>query len=376
MDTPLRIAFLDSWRPSAFDGSGTAVGISSLTLALRDLGHEVDLIRPSRGAGSLPWRLAFNLKLPGLLRSGASYHLVVGFDLDGFRWASAADRSSPYIVCLKGIAVDEARFSRSASERIRLSVLGWLERGNALGADRVLVPSRYSAEVARARYRISDELLRVVPEAVDLRPWEEMRSAKKAVPSAANTVERPTVLSVAHQYRRKGTATLLLAMQAVLKAHPNALLLIIGGGPELPRLRRLSRKLGLEPAVTFRGEVNEDDEVRAAFFDADLFCLPSLQEGFGIVFVEAMAAGLPIVAARSGAVPEIVEHEETGLLVPPGDARSLADALTKLLADQGARARMGAAGVRKAKAYDLELLGRRFLAATQPLLSSERQARH
>ena len=137
MDTPLRIAFLDSWRPSAFDGSGTAVGISGLTLALRDLGHEVELIRPSRGAGSLPWRLAFNLKLRGLLRSGASYDLVVGFDLDGFRWASAADRRSPYIVCLKGMAVDEARFSRFANERLRLLVLGWLERGNALGADRV-----------------------------------------------------------------------------------------------------------------------------------------------------------------------------------------------------------------------------------------------
>ena len=371
MERPLRIAFLNSWKPSAFDGSGTAVGISSLTLALRHLGHEVDLIQPSRGAGALPWRLTFNLKLPGLLRSRASYDLVVGFDLDGFRWASAADRRSPYIVCLKGIAADEARFSRSAYEHLRLSMLGWLERGNALGADRVLVPSRYSADVARERYHVSDDLLRVVPEAVDLRPWKEMQAAKRAVLSTAKTVGRPTILSVARQYPRKDTETLLRSMQEVLKAHSDALLIIIGGGPELPRLRKLSRRLDLDEAVIFRGSISADDEVREAFFNAHVFCLPSRQEGFGIVFLEAMAAGLPTVAVRAGAVPEIVDHEQTGLLVPPGNARALAGALTKLLTDQEARARMGSAAARKSREYDLDVVGRRFLTATRPILSNE-----
>jgi glycosyltransferase involved in cell wall biosynthesis len=160
-------------------------------------------------------------------------------------------------------------------------------------------------------------------------------------------------------------------MQAVLKAHSDALLIIIGGGPELPRLRKLSRKLNLDRAVIFRGSISADSEVRKAFFDAHVFCLPSRQEGFGIVFLEAMAAGLPIVAVRAGAVPEIVDHEQTGLLVPPGNARALAGALTNLLADEEARARMRSAAARKSREYDLDVVGRRFLTATRPILSNE-----
>jgi glycosyltransferase involved in cell wall biosynthesis len=182
MDGALRIAFINSWRSESFDGSGTAVGIRNLASGLAVLGHEVDVVRPKGGRSALAHRLLFNLRLPSRLRASARFHLVVGFDIDGFRWARARGAGTPYVVALKGIAADEARFSRGTGERLLLSALARLERRNALGADRVLVPSRYSAGVARNAYGVPEERIGVVPEAVDLAPWRAIRASSPVTP--------------------------------------------------------------------------------------------------------------------------------------------------------------------------------------------------
>jgi phosphatidyl-myo-inositol dimannoside synthase len=198
--------------------------------------------------------------------------------------------------------------------------------------------------------------------------WRELRSERARAGTPANRAEGPAILSVARQYPRKDTATLLRAMPRVIEAHPAARLAIIGGGPELPRLRKLAEQLGLGEAVTWHGEVRDDEDVRRSFFDADVFCLPSLQEGFGIAFAEAMAAGLPVVAARAGAAPEVVRDGVTGVLVAPGDHVAVSDALIRLLGDPGTRAQMGAAASRHAERYDLESVGRAFLDEVRPLI--------
>jgi len=366
MDGSLRIAFINSWRSESFDGSGTAVGIRSLAKGLALLGHEVSVVRPKGGSPGLARRLLFNLRLPSQLRNSAPFHLVVGFDIDGFRWAPAQRTDVPYVVSLKGIAADEARFSRSWGERAFLSMLARIERRNALAADRVLVPSRYSAGIARHAYGIPEERIGVVPEAVDLAPWRAVRAARDEVRTERGEVDARssptlTILSVARQYPRKDTATLLRAMPSVLARHAGARLRVIGGGPELDLLARMARELRIDHALDFRGAVPSDGDVRAAFLHADVFCLPSLQEGFGIAFVEAMAAGLPVVAARAGAVPEVVEDGITGLLVPPGDPSGVAAALIRLLDDREARLRMGEEGSRQAERFDLQRVARRFL---------------
>jgi glycosyltransferase involved in cell wall biosynthesis len=219
--------------------------------------------------------------------------------VDGVFWGRSPQRTSPYVLALKGIAADEARFSRSISERLLLSTLARWEKSNAEGADLVLVPSAYSAEIARTEYGCRDGRLRVVPEPIDLSLWEP-HHPPLPLPS------RPTILSVARQYPRKDTGTLLRAALRVRREIPELHLRIVGGGPDLETLRGLSHKLGLDRSVTFHGAVQDDREVRAAYQEAHLFALPSLQEGFGIVFLEAMASGLPVVATRAGAAPEVI----------------------------------------------------------------------
>lgn len=359
----LDIAFLDSWRTGAWDGSGTAVGISGLRHGLETLGHRVEVLRPpagpARSSHGLAGRLAYNWRLPRRLHDlGGKADLIVGFDLDGVRWSRRRPRNAPpYLVSLKGIADDEARFAASRSEALHLRLLGALERRNARGADRVLVPSRYSEAVAKDRYGIDPDRIRVVPEAVDTTPFEALRRTRPPRPEA------PTVLSVARQYPRKDTATLLRALPLVRERIPEVRLRIIGGGPELPRLLALARELRLGRSVAFEGAVPDDAEVHRAYFEAHVFCLPSRQEGFGIVFVEAMAAGLPIVAARAGAVPEVVEEGTTGLLVPPRSPEPLADALIRLLEDDAERERLAAAGPERARRFAPGAIAERFLDA-------------
>mgnify|MGYP003579689972 CR=1 FL=1 len=94
---------------------------------------------------------------------------------------------------------------------------------------------------------------------------------------------------------------------------------------------------------------------------AHCFCLPPVQEAFGLVFAEAVAAGLAVVACRAAAVPEIVEDRRTGLLVNPGSPEELAMALETLLTNHGLRASLGQAGAERIAAYDLEPVARRFV---------------
>lgn len=337
------------------------MAISTLALGLEGLGHRVESVRPTR----LPLplflkRVAYNARLP--LRLGCrDPDLAVGFDVDGFLLPAA--RPFPLVVQLKGIAADEARFERGLP-RWHLRALAALEGRNARGADRVLIPSRYSARRAREAYDLDPDGVRVVPEALD----PETRSALSGRDGDRGASGPPTVLSVAHQYPRKNTRTLLRAFPRVLETLPGARLRVVGGGPRVAELRLLVRKLDLEGRARILGPLPEPADLWDEFAGADCFCLPSLQEGFGIVFLEAMAAGLPIVAGRAGAVPEVVAHDEVGLLVDPTDADALAAALVRVLTDDGLAHRLASAGRERVDDYTPEASARRFLEAVDDLL--------
>ncbi len=358
MPAPLRIAFLDSWKTSPHQGSGTAVGIGGLAAGLRVLGHHVQVLRPHPTPGDptaeqlLRRRIAFNLELEARLDAVGPFDLLVGFDIDGVFLRAGPHR--PLILGLKGVAADEVRFAQGR-DRAVLKTLARFEARNAATSSLVVVPSRYSADVVSRAYRVPEASIAVVAEPLDQIPWARIPARSRATNSP------PVILSVAHQYPRKDTATLVRAMSLLRDHHPSPRLRIIGGGPELPLLRALVGTLKLEDRVTLEGAVPDNEVVRQAYAQADLFALPSRQEGFGIVFLEAMAAGLPVVAARAGGVPEVVVEGETGLLVPPGDVHALAGALSSLLRNPMQRTRLGAAGRRRSELFTPELVARAFL---------------
>jgi phosphatidylinositol alpha-1,6-mannosyltransferase len=219
------------------------------------------------------------------------------------------------------------------------------------------VPSHYSASVAQDVYRVPPAKLAVVPEPIDLVEWRQ-----RFTEAAGSVATRPTVLSVARMYPRKRLDDLLRAAAILRERIPDAQTRIVGGGPESARLRALHRDLRLGDAAVLLGEVTRA-RLAVEYTYAHCFCLPSVQEGFGLVFAEAMAAGLPVVACRAAAVPEIVEEGRTGLLVGQRSPAELATALETLLMNERMREDFGRAATQRVETYDLQRVARRFLEA-------------
>ena len=143
--------------------------------------------------------------------------------------------------------------------------------------------------------------------------------------------------------RYKGHDQLLEAWPEVLRAVPEARLVVAGDGDDLPRLRAKSRDLGIAHAVEFRGFASDEERSRL-YREATVFAMPSRGEGFGLVSLEAMAHGLPCIGSRHDAAGEIIVDGVTGYLVDQADVRTLAVRLTQLLVDEGAGRALGDAG--------------------------------
>lgn len=164
--------------------------------------------------------------------------------------------------------------------------------------------------------------------------------------------------------RLKGHADLLRAAALLRAGWPALRVEIAGEGPERPALQDEARRLGLEDRVTFLGW---QTDISPALARWDVLVQPSLDEGFGLAALEAMAAGLPVVATRVGGLPEVVDEGSTGLLVPPADPASLAAALERLLRHPDLGSAMGAAGRERARAhFSVE----RMVAATSEVYAS------
>ncbi|MBW5485512.1 glycosyltransferase family 4 protein [Streptomyces bambusae] len=162
--------------------------------------------------------------------------------------------------------------------------------------------------------------------------------------------DRPVVVCVSRLVPRKGQDTLILAMPRILAAVPDAVLLIVGGGPYEAQLRKLAAETGVAQSVRFTGAVPWS-ELPAHYGAGDVFAMPCRTrrggldvEGLGIVYLEASATGLPVVAGDSGGAPDAVLDGETGWVVRGGSAEDTADRVTTLLQDPALRDRMGARG--------------------------------
>ncbi|MFF6989965.1 MULTISPECIES: glycosyltransferase family 4 protein [unclassified Streptomyces] len=162
--------------------------------------------------------------------------------------------------------------------------------------------------------------------------------------------DRPVVVCVSRLVPRKGQDTLILAMPRILARQPDAVLLIVGGGPYEKDLRRLARETGVTESVRFTGAVPWA-ELPAHYGAGDVFAMPCRTrrggldvEGLGIVYLEASATGLPVVAGDSGGAPDAVLDGETGWVVRGGSPEEAADRVLALLADAELRRNMGERG--------------------------------
>ena len=189
---------------------------------------------------------------------------------------------------------------------------------------------------------------KVIPNGIDF-----ARFSEELPPLQQFTDGRPNVLFVGRFEKRKGLRFLLRAWSAVREQSPEARLIIVGRGRPLEGYRRFARAQGWsEDDVHFAGFASDEDLPRY-YQLADVFCAPNTgQESFGIVLLEAMAAGAPIVASDIPGYRAVVTHGSEGLLVPPQDPQALAAAICLLLRNPELRANMRESGRQKAERYD------------------------
>jgi phosphatidylinositol alpha-1,6-mannosyltransferase len=162
--------------------------------------------------------------------------------------------------------------------------------------------------------------------------------------------DRPVIVCVSRLVPRKGQDTLVKALPRVRKQIPDAALLLVSGGPHRRTIERLARELGVEEHVFMTGTVSWE-ELPSHFAAGDVFAMPCRTrnfgldvEGLGIVYLEASAVGLPVIAGDSGGAPDAVLEGETGFVVPGRDLDVLTDRLVTLLKEPALARKMGAAG--------------------------------
>lgn len=187
----------------------------------------------------------------------------------------------------------------------------------------------------------------VVYNGIDLPSFGANRFDREAVRSEIGVAKDDfVILQVARLDYLKDHATAIRTLKQVIGQRPHARLVLVGEGPELAKIHELVRQNSLEKHVVLLGLRNDVARLLPA---ADLFLLTSISEGIPLTLIEAMSAGLPVVATRVGGVAEVVEHGETGLLAPSGDDAKLAEHVLRLAADHERRLRMGESGRRRAK---------------------------
>jgi phosphatidyl-myo-inositol dimannoside synthase len=224
--------------------------------------------------------------------------------------------------------------------------LGW-PRGAALRrADLVIGPSADTVQHLVSEQHIPPGKVQRLPWGLDPEFEARLSAAVQLSPPPGFPPTGRIILTVgrwdtAEKY--KGADNLIAALPSVLKAAPDISLVLVGDGDDRPRLEQLARDLGVSEHAHFLYGLTPE-QLFACYANCDVFALPSRGEGFGLVFLEAMAHAKPVIGGAHGGIPDIVEDGVTGLLVPHADVERLAQALESLFNDPGRAREMGACG--------------------------------
>ena len=391
LDRPLRIALL-TYRGNPYCG-GQGVYTRQLSRALAALGHEVevfsgqpypvvdegvgftavpglDLYRqpdPFRVPGwrefrslvdalefgvmctaGFPEPLTFSLRAWGMLkRRRGDFDLVHDNQCLGYGILGIARDCAPVLATIHHpITVDRTLdMAHAEGIRKRLALRRWygftrMQVRVARRIPRILTPSETSRRDIAEAFDLPPQRLRTVTLGVDT-------EAFRPVPHVARVPGR-ILTTASADVPLKGLGNLIRALSLLRATHPSAHMVVIGKPREESQTTRLIRDLHLLGAVQFRSGLDED-EIAELYAAAEVAVVPSLYEGFSLPAVEAMASGVPLLATRGGALPDVVgEDGETGLLVDTGDPEALRAALVRLFDDELLRHRLAAAGRRRA----------------------------
>ena len=223
--------------------------------------------------------------------------------------------------------------------------LSTLRRKAFLKGDLFIAPSTYTLEkVIEVQGAARAKTKRI--------PWPlnpdflEMTAKAESLPVPPDFPKGLVVMAAARlaaDERYKGVDQLIRAVAQLAPKIPSLHLVVVGNGDDLPRHERMARELGVSGRLRFFQGLSPT-EIAGCYSQCDVFALPSTGEGFGFVFLEAMAFGKPVIGAAAGGVTDIIDHEQNGLLVPPDELGQLIQSLERLLASESLRLQLGRKG--------------------------------
>ena len=238
----------------------------------------------------------------------------------------------------------------------------WQQRLLGAGIDCYVMVSQEVASRVKETYRVPERKIRLIPNGITADP--PAASSDTGPPAGWPADGRPVILTAARLEEQKGHRFLLEAAGAV----PEAVFLLAGEGAERTDLEARAQALGLSERVRFLGYRQDIPALLAA---CDLFVLPSLYEGLPLSVLEAMAAGKPVIATDIGGTREAIDHDGTGLLVPPADPAALAAAIRRVLGDPVLAARLAAAGQARVRAeFTADVMVRRMSSLYEELVGA------
>jgi glycosyltransferase involved in cell wall biosynthesis len=255
-------------------------------------------------------------------------------------------------------------------EFLKNAVHKWL-REYMQKCQHIVIPSESIREILVREYGLQERYT-VIPTGIDLEPyqcadWESLRKEQ-------GWHDETVLMSVGRLAPEKNWDTLLQAFAKVSSERTGLRLVLIGDGPARGALQSLASELGIAELVTFTGAL-PFDQVPCYLKAADMFAFASVTETQGLVTIEAMAAGLPIVAVDGPGTRDIVEHGKQGFLVE-NDADALAKGIEKLLADAQRRKRFSNRALKKAKTFDIDELGKQMMSVYEQAIQDKKENRY
>jgi alpha-maltose-1-phosphate synthase len=286
---------------------------------------------PSRGRwrGRYYWQWALANRLRSRNAAARLRGLDGDFDLAVQIFSLFQSRGAPYVLYTDNTMAITLRHNPGWAPDDPRSALDW-ERKVFGEARHLFVVGRIMADSMIEDYGVPEERISIVSGGSNFHP----------LPEPKQRTHEPVILFVGRFWEHKGGPPLLEAFREIRSQLPDARLVVLGTDEPRP-----------EPGVEVLGTIDDRERVAELYANAAVFCLPSRWEGFGGSLAEAMGHSLPCVTTAVGALPEVVLHEETGLVVPPEDPDALGAALLRILSDPEYGDELGRAGRRRVEEY-------------------------
>ena len=298
--------------------------------------HMIKKIKPLIGAFLIPQIMPLKRKIngikPDLVHAQGSF---VPYSTT----AALLRNKYPTLLTVHGIAAKEIKFKKGINFIFNILFQKPNERYVVSKIPNIIAVSSQAKNVIS---EMTQSKIHVIPNGIDFEDIQKVQPHK--------SIEHPIILFIGNLEKLKDIDSLIKAIPIIKKSIPNIRVFIGGEGSEENKLKKLAKKLNIEENVKFLGFASGDYKY-SWYKTADLCVIPSLYETFGIVCLEAMACGKPVVASNIGGIPFVVEDRETGLLFECGNAKDLAEKVIFLLQNEELREKMGEAGRKRAEEF-------------------------